>query len=26
MYDMAKREGWAIICMKNDWKRIFPFG
>jgi hypothetical protein len=25
MYDMAKRQGWAIISMKNDWKRIFPF-
>jgi hypothetical protein len=25
MYDMAKKQGWAIISMKNDWKRIFPF-
>jgi hypothetical protein len=25
MYDMAKKLGWAIISMKNDWKRIFPF-
>lgn len=25
MYDMAKGQGWAIISMKNDWKRIFPF-
>jgi hypothetical protein len=25
MYDMAKQQGWAIISMKNDWKRIFPF-
>jgi haloacid dehalogenase-like hydrolase len=23
MYDMAKKQGWAIISMKNDWKRIF---
>src|SRR5271167_2377524 len=26
MYDMAKKQGWAVISMKNDWKRIFPFG
>jgi hypothetical protein len=26
MYDMANKQGWAIISMKNDWKRIFPFG
>jgi hypothetical protein len=25
MYDMAKKQGWAIISMKNDWKRIFAF-
>jgi hypothetical protein len=25
MYDMAKQQNWAIISMKNDWKRIFPF-
>ena len=25
MYDIAKKQGWAIISMKNDWKRIFPF-
>ena len=25
MYDMAKRQGWAIISMKNDWKRLFAF-
>jgi hypothetical protein len=25
MYDMAKQQGWAIISMKNDWKRLFPF-
>jgi len=25
MYDMAKKQGWVIISMKNDWKRIFPF-
>ena len=26
MYNMAKQQGWTIISMKNDWKRIFPFG
>jgi hypothetical protein len=25
MYDMAKEQGWAIISMKNDCKRISPF-
>jgi hypothetical protein len=25
MYDMAKQQGWTIISMKNDWKRIFAF-
>jgi len=25
MYDMGKRQGWTIISMKNDWKRIFAF-
>jgi len=25
MYDMAKKQDWAIISMKNDWKRIFSF-
>ena len=25
MYDMARQQGWAIISMRNDWKRIFPF-
>jgi hypothetical protein len=23
--DEAKRNGWMVISMKNDWKRIFPF-
>jgi hypothetical protein len=22
----AKSEGWIVISMKNDWKRIFAFG
>jgi hypothetical protein len=21
----AKQNGWLVISMKNDWKRIFPF-
>jgi hypothetical protein len=25
MYDMAVKQGWIIISMKNDWKRVFPF-
>ena len=25
LYDQAKREGWVVISMKGDWKRIFSF-
>ena len=25
LYDEAKKENWAVISMKNDWKRIFSF-
>jgi hypothetical protein len=25
MYDLAKKQSWTIISMKNDWKRIFAF-
>jgi phosphoglycolate phosphatase-like HAD superfamily hydrolase len=25
LYDEAKKKGWAVISVKNDWKRIFPF-
>jgi len=25
LYDYAKANGWIVISMKNDWKRIFPF-
>jgi hypothetical protein len=21
----AKKRGWNVISMKNDWKRLFPF-
>ena len=23
LYDEAKKRGWVVISMKNDWKRIF---
>ncbi len=25
LYDTAKKEGWTVISMKNDWKKIFAF-
>jgi hypothetical protein len=25
LYNEAKKDGWTIISMKNDWKRIFAF-
>lgn len=25
LYDEAKKSGWTVISMKNDWKRIFSF-
>jgi len=25
LYDQAKRDGWIVISMKSDWKRIFSF-
>jgi phosphoglycolate phosphatase-like HAD superfamily hydrolase len=25
LYDEAKKDGWTVISMKNDWRRIFPF-
>jgi phosphoglycolate phosphatase-like HAD superfamily hydrolase len=25
LYDKAKKDGWVVISMKNDWKRIFSF-
>ena len=25
LYDQATREGWVVISMKSDWKRIFSF-
>ncbi len=25
LYDEAKKDGWIVISMKDDWKRIFSF-
>jgi hypothetical protein len=25
LYDEAKKDGWTVISMKNDWKHIFSF-
>jgi phosphoserine phosphatase len=25
LYEEAKKNGWTVISMKNDWKVIFPF-
>ena len=25
LYDEAKKDGWTVISMKNDWKQIFGF-
>jgi phosphoglycolate phosphatase-like HAD superfamily hydrolase len=25
LYDEAKKKGWTVISMKNDWRRIFAF-
>ncbi len=25
LYDKAKKEGWTVISMKDDWKKIFSF-
>jgi phosphoserine phosphatase len=25
LYDKAQKEGWIVISMKNDWRRIFSF-
>ncbi len=25
LYDEAKKDGWTVISMKNDWNRIFSF-
>lgn len=25
LYDEAKKQGWIVISMKNDWNRILAF-
>lgn len=25
LYEQTKKEGWTVVSMKNDWKRIFGF-
>jgi len=25
LYDEAQRDGWIVVSMKNDWRRIFAF-
>ncbi len=25
LYDEATKDGWIVISMKDDWKRIFSF-
>jgi hypothetical protein len=25
VYEQAKKEGWTVVRMKNDWKQVFPF-
>jgi phosphoglycolate phosphatase-like HAD superfamily hydrolase len=25
LYDEAKKDGWTVISMKNDWNRVFAF-
>jgi hypothetical protein len=24
LYDQAKKEGWTVVSMKDDWKSVFP--
>lgn len=25
LYDQAKKDGWTVISIKNDWKKVFAF-
>ena len=25
LYDEAKKQGWTVISMKDDWKKVFAF-
>jgi hypothetical protein len=24
LYEQAKRAGWTVVSMKDDWKQVFP--
>lgn len=26
LYEQAKKDGWTVVSMKDDWKQIFPSG
>ena len=25
LFDQAKKDGWTVVSMKDDWKRVFAF-
>ena len=25
LYEQAKKDGWTVVSMKDDWKQVFPF-
>jgi hypothetical protein len=25
LYDQAKQQGWIVVSMKDDWKKVFAF-
>lgn len=25
LHDQAKKDGWTVVSMKNDWRQVFPF-
>src|SRR5271169_1823090 len=25
LYELAKKNGWTVVSMKDDWKQVFPF-
>jgi hypothetical protein len=25
LYEQARKEGWTVVSMKNDWNQVFPF-
>jgi phosphoglycolate phosphatase-like HAD superfamily hydrolase len=26
LYEQAKKDGWTVVSMKDDWKQVFPVG